>query len=74
MDSEYRKFVSSPRPFNASRIFIGKKPDEVIAIVPRLFSICGDAQTAAAAKALTAGADICKTINAIDVMFETVQE
>ena len=63
--------IESTRPFSASRIFIGRKPEEVVAIVPRLFSICGDAQTAAAASALTAaGAEMRNATNAIDVTFE----
>ncbi len=67
--------VASTRPFAAARVLTGKTPAEVVAMVPRLFSICGCAQGAAAAQALaSAGAGVDDATTATDVMLETVQE
>jgi len=43
--------VASRRPA-AAQLFIGKSADQVLALVPRLFSLCGKAQSAVAAAAL----------------------
>jgi hypothetical protein len=48
--------VASTRPDVAARLLPGRAPDEVAAIVPRLFSICADSQGAAARLALGAAA------------------
>ena len=44
----------SARPVDACRVFVGRRADEVLAMVPRLFGLCGRAQSAAAAHALVA--------------------
>jgi Ni,Fe-hydrogenase I large subunit len=40
--------LSSSRPLHASKIFIGKTPEQALSIIPLLFSICGIAQSRAA--------------------------
>jgi len=49
-----RVAIGSSRPFAIARVLSGRTPAEVGALVPRLFSICGGAQGAAAATALDA--------------------
>ena len=67
--------VASTRPFAAARVLKGKTPVEAVAMVPRLFSICGCAQSSAAAQALaSAGASFDDATPATDVVLETVQE
>lgn len=70
--------LRSSRPFAAARVLENKRPDEVVATVPLLFSICGGAHRAAAASALTAaGAPDLSSRAAGDaqsVILETVQE
>ena len=69
--------VDSTRPLEASRLFVGKSPAQVIAMVPLLFSICGGAQRAAAAAALAAAApqdDAQNTADERGVVLETIQE
>lgn len=48
----YAVTLQSTRPVHASKVFVGRKPEEVIAMLPRLFRICAVAQTDAAARAL----------------------
>ncbi len=71
-----RVTLRSSRPFAASRVLAGKPPDEVVAMVPLLFSICGGAQRAAASGALAAAAGVpCPgTGDELGVILETVQE
>jgi hypothetical protein len=65
--------VFSTRP-QASRILSGKTPGEALALVPRLFSLCGKAQKAVAQAALrAAGADVGATDD-WGVRTELVQE
>jgi len=69
--------VSSSRPLAAPRMFVDRSPAQVIAMVPRLFSICGGAQRAAASAALAAAGAEGITATASDgrgVVLETVQE
>jgi Ni,Fe-hydrogenase I large subunit len=44
--------LSSSRPLHATKIFIGKTPEQVLSIIPLLFSICGVAQSRAALSAI----------------------
>lgn len=44
--------LQSTRPVRASRVLVGRTPDEALSILPRLFRICGIAQAGAAASAL----------------------
>jgi len=44
--------LSSSRPLNATKLFIGKTPEQVLSIIPLLFSICGVAQSRAALRAI----------------------
>jgi uptake hydrogenase large subunit len=68
--------LHSSRPIAASRALAGKPPDEVVATVPLLFSICGGAQRAAASGALAAaaGGRCSGTSDELRVILETVQE
>jgi len=67
--------VASSRPFAASRVLEGLTPSEAVQRLPRLFSICGNAQSAACSRALTgAGATVEGAMLAADVALETVQE
>ena len=49
-----RVAIRSSRPFAITRVLAGRTPAEAGAMVPRLYSICGGAQGAAAAAALDA--------------------
>ena len=74
-----RVAVRSTRPFAAARVLCGRAPDDAIAMVPRLFSVCGRAQQAAAAGALAAarGATEAASVRAERaraVRLETIQE
>jgi len=42
-----RVFISSSRPLQACEIFIGKTPEQVLAIIPMMYNICGHAQSRA---------------------------
>ncbi len=44
--------LSSSRPLHAAKIFIGKSPEQVLTIMPLLFSVCGIAQTRTALAAI----------------------
>lgn len=70
--------LHSSRPFAVARLFAGKRPHEVVATVPLLFSICAGAQRAAAAGALAAagvpGVSCSQAGNELGVILETVQE
>lgn len=44
--------VRNRRPAGAGRMFIGRRPDEVTAMLPLLFSLCGHAQLVAGLEAL----------------------
>ena len=67
--------IESTRP-TAARLLEGRSPEEVMAFVPRVFSLCGSAQTAAAQQALAgAGAIVETEIRAVsDVILEIVHE
>nr|WP_305890996.1 nickel-dependent hydrogenase large subunit [Methylomonas sp. WSC-7] len=45
--------IASTRP-DAARVFVGKTPEQVLSIVPLLFSLCGNAQAYAALQACRA--------------------
>ena len=47
--------TTASRPLQASRVLIGKSPEEALAIIPLLFSICGIAQTRAAQLSMHTG-------------------
>jgi hypothetical protein len=67
----------SSRTFVAERLFVGKSPAQVVAMVPLLFSVCGGAQRAAACAALAAAGaeDIAPgSADELGVTLETVQE
>ena len=49
-----RVTVRSTRPHAASRVVLGKAPQDAMAMVPSLFSICAHAQGAASASAIEA--------------------
>ncbi|MBK1707797.1 Ni,Fe-hydrogenase I large subunit [Marichromatium gracile] len=44
--------IHSTRPVTASQVFIGRTPAETARVLPRLYSICGQAQACACATAL----------------------
>jgi uptake hydrogenase large subunit len=43
--------VASTRPLGVAQVLVGKRPADAVAMVPRLFSICGRSQAVAAALA-----------------------
>jgi hypothetical protein len=51
-----RVSIRSSRPLAAARVVVGRRIGEAAALVPRLFSVCANAQGAAAASALAAAA------------------
>jgi len=50
MDSKVT--IASSRPLTISKMFIGKTPEQVLAIIPMMFNICGVAQSRAALSAM----------------------
>lgn len=44
--------ITSSRPVHASRVFVGKRVDEVLQTLPLLYGVCGQAQAVAAVRAL----------------------
>jgi coenzyme F420-reducing hydrogenase alpha subunit len=50
--------ISSSRPTQACKIFIGKTPEHVLSVVPLLFNICGVAQSRASLTAIQQCLDI----------------
>ncbi len=50
--------LSSSRPLYAANIFVGKTPEQVLSIIPLLFSICGIAQSRAALTAIEQNLEI----------------
>ena len=44
--------ITSSRPVHASKIFIGKTPEEALSLIPLLFNICGIAQSRASLAAI----------------------
>lgn len=70
--------IHSSRPLIAGRLVAGKLPAEAAAMLPRLFSICGRAQAAAAASALDAAAGVASApvlaAREPAVVLETIQE
>lgn len=50
--------VVSTRLVQASRLFAGRRPDEVLALLPTVFSLCGTAQALAGIAALEAAAGL----------------
>jgi hypothetical protein len=74
-----RVTVRSTRPHAASRVAIGRTPEQAVGIIPALFGICTHAQRAAAATALEAakGTSPSAEIGAARewaVALETIQE
>lgn len=74
-----RVTVRSTRPFVAARVLQGRAPDDAVATVSRLFSICGRAQEAAAAGALAVARGLTQpaaawAARARAVRLETIQE
>lgn len=66
--------LASTRPLLAPRLFAGKTPAEVLALVPALFSLCGQAQTAAARLALAAAAGAPLTAELAELRHRVVAE
>lgn len=50
--------ILSTRLVQASRLFAGRRPDEVLALLPTVFSLCGTAQALAGIAALEAAAGL----------------
>lgn len=53
--------LSSTRPLHATKIFIGKTPQQVLSVIPLLFSICSVAQSRAALTAIEQNLEIDST-------------
>lgn len=69
-----RVSVASHRPA-AAQLFVGKSADEVLRLVPRLFSLCGKAQSAVAAAALaSAGGQPLPACDGGDLRREAIGE
>ena len=71
--------IQSSRPVRASKIMLGKTPNEVLTILPLMFSVCGVAQAHAAITALKRQLQIPQTTTAenarsILVLSETLRE
>lgn len=73
-----RVTVRSTRPLIAARVLVGKTAIDAAAMVPKLFSLCGVAQGAAAAVALAAaGATVLKAeagSHDREVLLESIQD
>jgi coenzyme F420-reducing hydrogenase alpha subunit len=50
--------ISSSRPLGLTRTFQGQRPEEVVQMLPLLFSVCGMAQGVAAAEAVERALDV----------------
>jgi coenzyme F420-reducing hydrogenase alpha subunit len=59
--------IESTRPRLANRLLAGKPAEEAVAMVPRLFSICGRSQHVAAELALAAARGVAGTADAAQV-------
>jgi len=50
--SDSRVKITSSRPLELSKMFIGKSPEQVLMFIPMMFNICGIAQSRAALSAI----------------------
>lgn len=71
--------VRSTRMIQAARLFAGRLPEEVAALLPSVFSLCGAAQKVACAAAVEAAggraaSPVQATLRRVDVLAETVAE
>ncbi len=67
--------LSSNRDAQVSDLLAGRGPDEVLDLLPRLFSLCGHAHVAAARRAVRAGASGSDTrADSLLVLAETARE
>lgn len=71
--------VRSSRLVNASRLFAGRRPDEVATLLPTVFSLCGTAQKQACLQAVEAAAGLCVTppiaaARRAELLAETISE
>ena len=71
--------IRSTRPVHGSRLFVGKRPQEALPLVPLLFAVCGTAQSCTAAAACEQALGIPTTPAADEarrllVLFETARE
>lgn len=59
----HRAVISSHRPVDIARLFVGKTPEQLQASLPRLFSVCGVAQACAVSRAcaLARGEELAPT-------------
>ncbi|MES9833121.1 MAG: nickel-dependent hydrogenase large subunit [Candidatus Thiodiazotropha sp. DIVDIV] len=56
--------IKSTRPLQLTRLFNGKTVDELLTMIPMLYSVCGTAQSAAAVKA-------CRLASRLDISSKT---
>lgn len=71
--------IQSSRPLQAARVFEGKKPDQLHALLPLVYSVCATAQSRAAlmASRQALGVDVDEKVDAAEkilVLFETARE
>lgn len=71
--------IASSRPLRLTSLFTGKSPEDILALIPTLYSICGTAQTCAAVGAFehALGLHVSPTIRAareMAVWAETARE
>lgn len=78
-DGRGRARIASTRPLTLTRSFVGKSAQDTVATLPMLFTICGHAQGAAAAKACerALGLEVdaeTRCVRALLVLIETLRE
>ncbi|MCB1484756.1 MAG: hypothetical protein KDJ17_07675, partial [Hyphomicrobiaceae bacterium] len=78
-DPTPRVTISSSRPHGLARTLIGMKSEQVVATIPLLYSVCGMAQGAAAAEAVSAASGVCvphslRTARRLLVLAEAARE
>ncbi|HSV28656.1 MAG TPA: Ni,Fe-hydrogenase I large subunit, partial [Candidatus Omnitrophota bacterium] len=66
--------LRSTRLVQASRLFAGRRPDEVATLLPTVFALCGQAQRVACLQAVEAAADAPSPDRRAAVLAETVSE
>jgi len=49
--------LQSSRPLHAARLMVGKTPEQALAMIPMLFSVCGNAQATVAIEAMQPATD-----------------
>lgn len=77
--AQARVEISSSRPLQASRVMIGKTPEEVLKVLPLMYNVCGVAQARTSLKAIQSNLSLSEPRNAeaardMLVLVETARE